>query len=203
LFEPFSQAPRSFNRSRGGLGLGLTLIKAFIEMHGGEVSASSEGPGTGSEFTVQLPVQGDPTGRSEAHPKSIASPSNGPISSRVLIIDDNQVGARAMQLFLQDAGHLVEVAHGGVDGLVMARNLRPDVVFCDIALPWMDGYAIARKIRQDVELKDVYLIAISGYAQDEDQQLARHAGFDEYCTKPVDLKSLDEMIKKRLGARAR
>ena len=81
-------------------------------------------------------------------------------------------------MFLQDAGHLVEIAHGGVEGLVIARNLRPDVVLCDIALPRMDGYAIARKIRQDLEIKDVCLIAISGYTQDEDQQLARQAGFD-------------------------
>jgi two-component system CheB/CheR fusion protein len=108
-----------------------------------------------------------------------------------------------MQLFLQDAGHLVETTHNGLEAFVIARNLRPDVVLCDIALPWMDGYAIARTIRQDADLKKVYLIAISGYAQDEDQQLARQAGFDEYCVKPVDLKSLDEMIKNRLGAGTR
>ena len=203
LFEPFSQALRSFDRSRGGLGLGLTLVKGFIESHGGTVSASSEGLGTGSEFTVQLPVQGDHAGRSEAHPESIASLSNAPISCRILIIDDNHVGARAMQLFLQDAGHLVDIAHSGVEGLVIARNLIPDVVLCDIALPWMDGYTIAGTIRQDAGLKDVYLIAISGYAQDEDQQLARQAGFDEYCIKPVDLKFLDNLIKNRLIARAR
>ncbi|HEX6174356.1 MAG TPA: ATP-binding protein, partial [Candidatus Binatia bacterium] len=203
LFEPFSQAFRTFDRSRGGLGLGLTLVKGFIDMHGGEVSASSKGPGNGSEFTVQLPVQGDPSGTSDAHPESIACRSNDPISCRILIIDDNQVGARAMQLFLQDAGHRVEIAHSGVEGLVIARNLIPDVVLCDIALPWMDGYTISRTIRQDAELKDVYLIAVSGYAQDEDQELARHAGFDEYCVKPVELKSLDNLIKNRLSARAR
>ena len=108
-----------------------------------------------------------------------------------------------MQLFLQDAGHLVEIAHNGVEAFVIARNLRPDVVLCDIALPWMDGYAIARKIRQDAELKNVYLVAISGYGQDEDQQLARQAGFDEYCVKPVDLRSLDQLIKNRVDTRAR
>jgi PAS domain S-box-containing protein len=203
MFEPFSQALRSFDRSRGGLGLGLTLVKGFIEIHGGEVSASSKGSGTGSEFTVQLPIQRDPTAPSDANPESIASRSSDPTSSRILIIDDNQVGARAMQLFLQDTGHLVEIAHSGIEAFVIAKNLRPDVVLCDIALPWMDGYAIARTIRQDAELKDVYLIAISGYAQDEDQQLARQAGFDEYCIKPVDLKFLDEMIKNRLRAPAR
>jgi len=168
LFEPFSQALRSFDRRRGGLGLGLTLVKAFIEMHGGTVSASSKGPGNGSEFMVRLPVQRDPTAPSDSNPESSASQSTDPISCRVLIIDDNQVGAPAMQLFLQDAGHLVEIAHNGVEAFVIARNLRPDVVLCDIALPRMDGYAIARTIRQDAELKDVYLIAISGYAQDED-----------------------------------
>jgi PAS domain S-box-containing protein len=203
LFEPFSQALRSFDRSRGGLGLGLTLVKAFIEMHGGAVSASSKGPGKGSEFMVRLPVQRDPTAPGEPKPESSASPGKDPISCRVLIIDDNQVGARAMQLFLQDAGHLVEIAHNGPEAFVIARNLKPDVVLCDIALPWMDGYAIARTIRQDAELKNVYLIAISGYAQDEDQQLAKQAGFDEYCAKPVDLKFLDQVIKNRGCARPR
>ena len=203
LFEPFSQPFRTFDRSRGGLGLGLTLVKGFIEMHGGEVSASSKGPGNGSEFTVQLPVQKDPTAVSDADLESTASLSNAPTSCRILIIDDNQLGARAMQLFLQDAGHPVEIAHSGVEGFVIARSLRPNVVLCDIALPWMDGYAIARTIRQDAELKDVYLIAISGYAQDQDQQLARDAGFDEYCVKPVDLRFLDHLIKNRLSAGAR
>ena len=107
-----------------------------------------------------------------------------------------------MQLFLQDAGHLVEIARSGVEGFVIARNFKPNVVLCDIALPWMDGYAIARTIRQDAELKDVYLIAISGYAQDEDQQTVRQADFDEYCVKPVDLKFLDSLIKNRLADRA-
>jgi CheY-like chemotaxis protein len=201
LFDPFSRASRAFDRSRGGLGLGLTLVKGFIEMHGGEVSASSKGPGTGSELTVQLPIQRDPTAPCDANPEAIASPSKDPISCRILIIDDNRVGARAMQLFLQDAGHLVETTHNGLEAFVIARNLRPDVVLCDIALPWMDGYAIARTIRQDADLKKVYLIAISGYAQDENQQLARQAGFDEYCVKPVDLKFLDQMIKNHLCAR--
>jgi PAS domain S-box-containing protein len=203
LFEPFSQAARTFDRSRGGLGLGLALVKGFIEMHGGKVCASSSGPGKGSEFTVQLPVQKVPLGASDATAEAIASPSADPISCRILIIDDNQVGARAMQLFLQDAGHHVEIARSGVEGFVIARNFKPNVVLCDIALPWMDGYAIARTIRQDAELKNVYLIAISGYAQDDDQQLAKQAGFDEYCVKPVDLKFLDQMIKNRVCARPR
>jgi CheY-like chemotaxis protein/two-component sensor histidine kinase len=203
LFEPFGQALRSFDRSRGGLGLGLALVRAFIEMHGGTVSASSKRPGKGSEFMVRLPVQRDPTTPSGSNRESSASQSKDRISCRVLIIDDNKVGARAMQLFLQDAGHLVEIAHNGVEAFVIARNLKPDVVLCDIALPRMDGYAIARTIRQDAELKDVYLIAISGYAQDEDQQLAKQAGFDEYCVKPVDLKSLDQMIKNSLCVRPR
>jgi signal transduction histidine kinase len=153
LFQPFNQGLRTFNRNRGGLGLGLTLVQGFIEMHGGKVCASSKGPGKGSEITVQLPIQRDSTGPSDAKPESIASPSPDPISYRILIIDDNQVGARAMQLFLQDAGHLVEIARSGVEGFVIARNFKPDVVLCDIALPSMDGYTIARTIRQNAELK--------------------------------------------------
>ena len=202
LFDPFSRALRTFDRSRGGLGLGLALVKGFIEMHGGKVCASSSGPGKGSEFIVQLPVQKVLPAASDATAEAIASPSPDPITCRILIIDDNQVGARAMQMFLQDAGHVVETARSGVEGFVIARNLKPNAVLCDIGLPWMDGYAIARTIRQDAELKDVYLIAISGYAQDEDQQTARQAGFDEYCVKPVDLKFLDILIKNRCTDRA-
>lgn len=202
LFDPFSQTLRTFDRSRGGLGLGLALVKGFIEMHGGKVCASSSGPGKGSEFIVQLPVQKVPPAASDATAEAIASPSPDPITCRILIIDDNQVGARATQMFLQDAGHVVETARSGVEGFVIARNLKPNAVLCDIGLPWMDGYAIARTIRQDAELKDVYLIAISGYAQDEDQQTARQAGFDEYCVKPVDLKFLDSLIKNRCTDRA-
>jgi CheY-like chemotaxis protein len=203
LFEPFSQSLPSVNRSRGGLGLGLALVKGFIEMHGGEVSASSKGPGTGSEFTVLLPVQRDPGASSDAIPDSIAAPAGNPISCRILIIDDNQVGARAMQMFLRDAGHVVEIAGTGVEGLLIARNFKPDVVLCDIALPRMDGYTIARTIRQDAAFKDIYLIAISGYALDEDQQRAKQAGFDEYCIKPVDLKHLDQLIKDRFSSASR
>jgi two-component system CheB/CheR fusion protein len=166
------------------------------------VCASSSGPGKGSEFIVHLPIQKVPPAASDASAEAIASPSPDPITCRILIIDDNQVGARAMQMFLQDTGHLVEIARSGVEGFVIARNFKPNVVLCDIALPWMDGYAIARTIRQDAELKDVYLIAISGYAQDEDQQTARQAGFDEYCVKPVDLKFLDGLMKNRFNDRA-
>ena len=203
VFEPFSRGLPTVNRSRGGLGLGLALVKGFIEMHGGEVSASSKGPGTGSEFILQLPVQKDPGAPNDAIPDSIAAPAGNPISCRILIIDDNQVGARAMQMFLKDAGHAVEIAGNGVEGLLIARNFKPDVVLCDIALPRMDGYTIARTMRQDAAFKDIYLIAISGYALDEDQQTARQAGFDEYCIKPVDLKHLDKLIKNRFSHAAR
>jgi CheY-like chemotaxis protein len=198
VFEPFTQGLRNFDRSRGGLGLGLTLVKGFIEMHGGEVSATSKGPATGCEFTIQLPIQKDSGGSSDSNPESIAAPARDPISCRILIIDDNHVGARAMQMFLQVGGHAVEITDNGVEGLVIARNFKPDVVLCDIALPRMDGYTIARTIRHDAGLKDVYLIAISGYAQD-DQQRARQAGFDEYSIKPVDLKYLSVLIQNRFG----
>ncbi len=199
VFEPFSQGLRNFDRSRGGLGLGLPLVKGFVEMHGGEVSATSKGPSTGCEFTIQLPIQKDSGQSMVSNPESIAAPAWDPVSCRILIIDDNQVGARAMQMFLQVGGHAVEITDNGVEGFVIAKSFKPDVVLCDIALPRMDGYSIARTMRQDAGLKDVYLIAISGYAQDEDQQRARQAGFDEYCIKPVDLKYLSALIQNRFG----
>jgi signal transduction histidine kinase len=203
VFDPFSRGLRYFDRSRSGLGLGLKLVKGFIEMHGGEVSATSKGPATGCEFAVRLPIQKCSGHSTVSNPKSIAAPARDPVSCRILIIDDNQIGARAMQMFLQAGGHAVEIADNGVQGFVIAKSFKPDVVLCDIALPRMDGYSIAGAIRRDAELKGVYLIAISGYAQDEDKQKARQAGFDEYFIKPVDLKHLSTLIQNRFSSAVR
>lgn len=172
-------------------------------MHGGEVSATSKGPAPGCEFAVRLPIQKGSGHSTVSNPESIAAPARDPVSCRILIIDDNQIGARAMQMFLQAGGHAVEIADNGVQGFVIAKSFKPDVVLCDIALPRMDGYSIAGTIRQDAELKGVYLIAISGYAQDEDKEKAEHAGFDEYFIKPVDLKHLSTLIQDRFSSAVR
>jgi PAS domain S-box-containing protein len=191
LFDSFSQAEQTLDRSKGGLGLGLYLVKQVVELHGGRVWASSEGLELGSEFSIELPL--------EPAPASVAKPGASDLSRktsrRVLVIDDNRPAARALELFLKNTGHAVETAYDGAAGLCAARRFKPDVVLCDIGLPELDGYAVAQQIRRDSSLRGVYLIAISGYGQDEDRQRARGAGFDEYLVKPVNLAEVEKSVR--------
>jgi len=190
LFEPFSRGSHGMDRSRGGLGLGLALVKGLIEAQGGRVSASSEGPGQGSELTIQLPLHDGPVQEPEILSAQVPAP--GP--RRVLIVEDNTVAARTMRMFLTQTGHSVEVAHSGPDGITAAIRFHPEVVLCDIGLPGCDGYEVARRIRDEESLEGVYLIAISGYGQETDKQRAYDAGFDGYLVKPVNLSELEKML---------
>jgi PAS domain S-box-containing protein len=189
LFEPFRQAERSIDRSRGGLGLGLALVKGLVELHGGEVRAASAGPGHGSAFTVRLPLMAEPA--QQANRSGCSAPGR---ARRVLIIEDNRDVAESLRLLLDLYGHEAVVVHGGAAGVETARRLRPDVVLCDIGLPGgMDGYAVARTLRADVEPPEL-LIALSGYGQEEDRRQARQAGFDRHLTKPVDPNVLTQIL---------
>jgi PAS domain S-box-containing protein len=191
LFEPFSQADRSLDRSRGGLGLGLALVKGLVELHGGTVQASSPGPGGGAEFVLRLPLSAPlkETGR----PTPAAASSRQAL--RVLVIEDRRDTAESLRMLLELLGHQVAVAYTGAPGLQTARSFHPDVVLCDIGLPGgMDGYAVARALRADGELFEVPLIAMSGYGQEEDQRRARQAGFDRHLTKPVDPQVLTQLL---------
>ncbi len=191
LFEPFSQADRSLHRVRGGLGLGLALVKGLVEMHGGTVRASSRGPGQGSEFTVTLPLSQAPP-RPEG--ESAGRPAHGQ-ALQVLIVEDNVDAAESLRRLLRLSGHQVEVAHTGAAGVEMARRLRPDVVLCDIGLPGgLDGYAVAQALRADPEQAPATLLALSGYGQEEDQRKALEAGFDRHLTKPVDPRALVQLL---------
>jgi PAS domain S-box-containing protein len=182
LFEPFSQADRSLDRSRGGLGLGLALVKGLVELHGGTVRASSDGPGRGSEFSIQLPLIVE--ARAEMSRTGTALVGR---SLHVLVIEDNRDAAESLRLLLRLSGHEVTLAYTGTAGLEAARRVRPDVVVCDIGLPGgLDGYAVARALRAERTTADVGLLALSGYGQEEDQRHAREAGFDRHLTKPVD-----------------
>jgi PAS domain S-box-containing protein len=191
LFEPFSQAESSLDRTRGGLGLGLALVHGLIELHGGRISAASGGAGQGSEFIIRLPLCGQSS-------LNQASPSPRPArarSLRVLIIEDNRDAAESLRILLRLAGHSVEVACTGRAGVDRARQWSPDVVLCDIGLPGgMDGFAVARALRADPEQATATLIALSGYGQEEDQRQARQAGFDRHLTKPVDPTALVELL---------
>ncbi len=195
LFEPFSQADRSLDRSRGGLGLGLSLVRAFMELHGGSVDAHSDGPGKGSEFTLRLPTAGDV-------PPARTLPAGPTLPQRVLLIEDSADAAELMQIVLELAGHEVAVTHTGAAGVERARSFRPTVVICDIGLPFgFDGYEVARALRADPERRGLRLIALSGYGQEDDRRRADEAGFDEHLTKPVAAETLKRAVAGSGGAR--
>jgi signal transduction histidine kinase/DNA-binding response OmpR family regulator len=183
LFDTFSQADGSLDRSRGGLGLGLALVKGLVELHGGTVQALSEGLGKGMAIVIHLPLTDGPSGR----PRPRQPAANQGKAHRVLVIEDNADVAESVQMMLQLCGHEVVVADTGQSGLEAARQFRPDIVLCDIGLPGgMDGYAVARALRAAPEPLAATLIALSGYGQEEDQRRALEAGFDRHLTKPVD-----------------
>jgi signal transduction histidine kinase len=191
VFETFSQADSSLDRSRGGLGLGLALVRGLVELHGGEVRAQSAGLGRGAEITIYLPVAGTVPPPEPAHP----IPASAPAVNRVLVIEDSPDTAESMRMLFSLTGHEVAVAHAGPAGLETAQVFRPQVVVCDIGLPGgMDGYAVARAIRQDPSLSGVRLIALSGYGQEEDRRRSREAGFDAHLIKPVDFADLRRLL---------
>ncbi|MGC4115973.1 MAG: ATP-binding protein [Myxococcales bacterium] len=189
LFEPFIQADASLDRSKGGLGLGLALVKGLVELHGGTVAARSAGLGQGAEFTVRLPLASGAGGAVQA-----AAPAPALPRRRILIIEDNVDAADSLREVLELDGHEVAVANDGPAGLALARRTGPDVVLCDIGLPGMDGYAVARAFRLDEALRHVLLVALSGYAQREDMERAAAAGFDHHLAKPPNLEKLEAVL---------
>jgi PAS domain S-box-containing protein len=190
LFQPFSQAERTLDRSNGGLGLGLVLVKSLVELHGGEVHAHSEGLGQGAEFVVHLPVIPAPPLIPEDAPVSPGAPPR----QRVLVIEDNVDAALSLCEVLELGGHEVAVAYQGAEGLAKAAELRPDIVLCDIGLPGMDGYEVARRLRADPAMAGVSLVALSGYALPEDLERAAAAGFDRHIAKPPSLEQIEELL---------
>jgi two-component system CheB/CheR fusion protein len=190
VFEPFTQADATLDRSRGGLGLGLTMVKGLVEMHGGEVSVQSEGIGKGAEFTVRLPLDLSRLARAAAGSSARAER----VSRRVLVIEDNLDAADVLRVVLEMGGHEVAVTFSGPEGVERARSFRPHVVLCDIGLPGMDGYEVARAMRRDPALRAARLVALSGYAAPEDIDKARGAGFDAHVAKPLNPQRLEEVL---------
>jgi PAS domain S-box-containing protein len=188
LFEPFAQGPQTMDRSRGGLGLGLAMVKGLIELHGGSVQLSSEGVGRGAEVTVSLPLAAAPA--KAAGPAARATAA----AHRVLVIEDNVDAATCLYDGLSLMGHEVRIVHRGAAGLEVARTFRPEVVLCDIGLPEMDGYEVAAAFRADPALRGAHLIALSGYARPEDRQRAVEAGFDHHVAKPPAFGELARLI---------
>jgi PAS domain S-box-containing protein len=191
IFDTFSQADRSLARSRGGLGLGLALIKGLAELHGGSVHATSPGLGLGSEFVIRLPLGAGP----DVMPVEMESKSEENQSYRILVIEDNRDAAESTRMLLSLIGHEVQIAHTGEAGVSLARNFHPQVILCDIGLPGgMTGYDVAKRLRLEPALKSTYLIALTGYGRDEDHQQTHAAGFDLHLIKPVDFTHLRRIL---------
>ena len=190
LFQPFAQADRSLDRSRGGLGLGLALSKGLAELHGGSLTATSAGLGQGSRFTLTLPTAQGPEQPEAEDPGS--APTTRP--HRILVIEDNRDAAYTMKMLLELSGHEVITAHSGSAGITQAKAHRPEVIFCDIGLPDMDGYAVAQTLRSDPRLRITRLVAMTGYGQEEDKRRALAAGFDRHLTKPAAPEELQRVL---------
>jgi PAS domain S-box-containing protein len=189
MFEPFAQADGGLARTAGGLGLGLALVKGLVELHGGTVSAHSDGLGRGSEFVLELPLAADPAASDARTPQPAAVRSR-----RIVVIEDNVDAAQTLADLLELDGHRVEVAHDASSGMSLARAARPDFVICDVGLPDLSGYEVARRLRADGALAGTRLIALTGYAQPEDRRRAAEAGFHAHLAKPPPLEALSELL---------
>jgi CheY-like chemotaxis protein len=189
VFEPFVQGERGLERSEGGLGVGLTLVRALVEMHGGTVTASSEGPGRGSEFVVRLPAVVERTGA----PAPTARESNGSAARRIMVVDDNQDAADSLALLLGQAGHEVRVVYDGRMALTAAPEFQPEIVILDLGLPGWNGYEVARRLR-NAGFASSRLVAITGYGSAEDRERTTSAGFAAHLVKPVGLDDLQVLF---------
>ncbi len=193
IFAMFTQADRSLERSRGGLGLGLTLARSLVQMHGGTIEAHSAGPGQGSELVVRLPcaalgLEARDAGAEESSGQEIA----GSPRRRILVVDDDRDVARSTETLLKLMGHEVRMTHDGPSALKAATAFVPEVALIDIGLPGMNGYEVAREMRE--RLPDVVLIAQTGYGQEAQRRRAQEAGFDIYLAKPVDFDQLEQVL---------
>ena len=200
VFDLFTQAERTPDRSQGGLGLGLALAKSLVELHGGHVSAASAGPGKGSSFTVRLPRFTPPAAYLDGHAAesavdaAVRQASAVATPLRVLVVDDNLDAAHTLNLFLAAAGHRVEIAYNALDALDVARVFAPQVCLLDIGLPDLDGNELARRLRRLPQTAGAILVAATGYGRQQDRDAARDAGFDHYMVKPVNTVQLSELL---------
>ncbi len=197
IFSAFRQVDSSFSRSHGGLGIGLWLARQIIELHGGTITAESEGEGKGSEFIVTLPaLTAIPVG-SPSGPRDAAAPPSQPAENarrRILVVDDVPESAETLAMVLRSMGQDATSLGDGKTAIRWILAHRPDIVFLDIAMPGLDGYEVANRLRQHPELQDVVLVALTGYGQQEDRRRALEAGFNHHLTKPTSMTSLRELL---------
>ncbi|HEY3968173.1 MAG TPA: response regulator [Planctomycetaceae bacterium] len=195
IFEIFTQVDSTLERSEGGLGIGLTLVKRLVELHGGTVHAHSEGPGQGSEFIVRLPIAPQQDVASQA--ASAETQKIVPLARhRILVVDDNRDSANSLAMLLRVMGHEVRTAFDGLEALEVIGHFRPETVLMDIGLPKLNGYDAARRVRTDFG-SEIVLIALTGWGQEDDRRRSKEAGFDFHLTKPVELGALQEMLASR------
>jgi PAS domain S-box-containing protein len=192
VFDLFTQVDRSLEKAQGGLGVGLTIVKRLVEMHGGSIEAHSEGYGRGSEFIIHLPVA--PAPAPEERPAGGDAPARPPAGRRILVADDNVDAADSLAALLRLMGHEVRTAHDGLAAVEAAAALRPDLILLDIGMPKLNGYDTCRRLREQGWIRRPVIVALTGWGQDEDKRRSQEAGFDRHLVKPVEPAALDQLL---------
>src|SRR5690606_23957129 len=194
VFEIFTQVDRTLDRSQGGLGIGLSLVRRLMNLHGGTVEARSEGADRGSTFTIRLPISADAELAAAPAPKPEAEkPAR---SLRVLVVDDNLDAADSLAIQLEYSGHQTRTVYSGIEALPAAAELAPDIAFCDIGMPGMDGNQVASALRAAARSSAMVLVALTGWGSEEDKRRTRDAGFDFHLVKPVSFQTVSAVLSR-------
>jgi CheY-like chemotaxis protein len=197
IFNMFAQVKRDSAHSQGGLGIGLSLVRKLVEMHGGTVTVASPGLEQGSTFCIRLPLATDVASKALfSSLDTMESPIPGIKKLRLLVVDDNTDAAETLAALLEIAGHATQVASNGYQAIELAQQFRPDVIFLDIGMPEMSGYDVAKVLRNTLGLERVFLIALTGWGAEKDRELTREAGFDEHLTKPASIVKVNAILAK-------
>jgi PAS domain S-box-containing protein len=197
VFEMFMQVDRTIKKAQGGLGIGLTLVKSLVELHGGTITVHSGQAGDGSEFIVRLPLRTRLNEKRKSKVESTYTKCDGLKGCRVLVVDDNVDAATSLRILLKVKGADVQVAHSGPAALEIIEESSPEVVLLDIGMPGMDGYEVAQRVRENPANGDILLIALTGWGQEEDRQKTRQAGFNHHLVKPANITDIEELLSKR------
>jgi CheY-like chemotaxis protein len=195
VFQLFGQINRTLDRAQGGLGIGLALVRNLVELHGGTVTASSEGPGKGSAFTILLP-HSLITSTTKLLDPSIQEIRQGS-KRKILIVDDNVDAAQSLSMLAELSGHVTEVAYTGPEALAKFSAFKPEIVFLDIGLPGMSGFEVAQSIKASHSVPPPYVVAVTGWGTEETKQKAKAVGFDEHLTKPVEIAAVERILADR------